>query len=110
MVAHTKLYQPFIAELKINNKRISEDEYRLKLDLKHNENNIEITPSLLNIDPMQSMQLEYQFASETNDTSWRVLYTLHPIQLLSLSPGDYKFKLRTSNKNGETFGKGCHRV
>ena len=103
LVAHTKLYQPFIAELRINNKRISEDEYRLKLDLKHNENNIEITPSLLNIDPMQSMQLEYQFVAGTEDTSWRVLYTLHPIQLLSLSPGDYKFKLRTSNKDGETF-------
>jgi ligand-binding sensor domain-containing protein/two-component sensor histidine kinase len=101
LASNTILYQAFISDLFVNNRWISPNNYKGPLQFGYQENNIEITPSLLNWDPMQSMKLEYQLTWNKQDTGWHVLQSLQPIQLRALQPGEYTFSLRTINNKGE---------
>ena len=104
-------FEPLVAfeQFKIFNKKINPGEGPLasyinvadSIKLKHSQNSIEI--GFTGILQKAAAKVKYSWMLENFDKRWSVPSTNNTANYTNLSPGDYLFKVKASNKYGE-FG------
>lgn len=88
-----------LESLNINQKKVpGNPNYLRQLSLDYNENNLSLEFSAFDLS--QGSNLQYTYQLEGSDTKWNNIGLSKRLFFSNLSPGDYKLKLRASDRFG----------